>query len=91
MLSSTRDIFAERKAASWLERSETELRAAGGRRRRGGEKARGLTSREAAIAAGIACGRTNREIAEELFVSTKTIETHLSNVYLNLGVRIEPN
>lgn len=86
-LSSARDLFAELKAASWLERAETELRAAGGRRRRSGEKLKSLTSREMAIASGIARGRTNREIAVDLFVSPKTIEGHLSKMFVKLGVR----
>ena len=30
--------------------------------------------------------KTNREIAEELFLSQKTIETHLRNVFFKLGV-----
>ena len=30
---------------------------------------------------------TNREVAKELMLSTKTVEFHLSNVYLKVGVR----
>ena len=33
-----------------------------------------------------AAGRTNREIAEALFVTAKTVETHLGHVYLKLGI-----
>jgi DNA-binding NarL/FixJ family response regulator len=32
-------------------------------------------------------GRTNREIAEALFVTEKTIERHLSSAYQKLGIR----
>ena len=35
----------------------------------------------------VAEGLTNREVATRLFLSTKTIETHLSSVYRKLGVR----
>jgi DNA-binding CsgD family transcriptional regulator len=33
-----------------------------------------------------AAGRSNREIAQELYVSPKTIDTHLSHVYAKLGL-----
>ena len=39
------------------------------------------------IAELVASGRTNREIAERLFLSTKTVETHLSRVFVKLSVR----
>ncbi len=34
-----------------------------------------------------AAGRTNREIAETLYLSVRTVETHLSHAYRKLGVR----
>ena len=46
-----------------------------------------LTAREAEIAGLIAAGRTNREVAEQLVLSTRTIEAHLRNIYAKLGVR----
>jgi DNA-binding CsgD family transcriptional regulator/tetratricopeptide (TPR) repeat protein len=59
------------------------LTAAGGRlRRRGGV----LTAAERRVAAHAAVGTANREIARELFVSVRTVETHLSSVYRKLGV-----
>ncbi|WP_248843319.1 helix-turn-helix transcriptional regulator [Streptomyces virginiae] len=45
-----------------------------------------LTEREADITHLIARGMTNREAARELFVSTKTIEYHLSHIYAKLGI-----
>jgi DNA-binding NarL/FixJ family response regulator len=47
----------------------------------------GLTAREQEIAALIAAGRTNREVAEQLVLSQRTIEAHLRNIYGKLGVR----
>ena len=47
----------------------------------------GLTAREREIAGLVAGGRTNREIAEQLVLSTRTIEAHLRNIYAKLGVR----
>lgn len=47
----------------------------------------GLTAREREITELVAAGRTNREVAEQLVLSTKTIEAHLRNIYGKLGVR----
>jgi DNA-binding CsgD family transcriptional regulator/tetratricopeptide (TPR) repeat protein len=46
-----------------------------------------LTAREAEIAQLVAAGRTNREIADQLVLSTRTIEAHLRNIYGKLDVR----
>ena len=46
-----------------------------------------LTAREREIAELVADGRTNREIAEQLVLSTRTIEAHLRNIYGKLDVR----
>jgi DNA-binding NarL/FixJ family response regulator len=35
----------------------------------------------------VADGRTNREVAAELFLGERTVESHLSRVYAKLGVR----
>jgi DNA-binding NarL/FixJ family response regulator len=64
-----------------------ELSAADGRPRRPwltGVDA--LTPSELRVARHAADGRSNREIAQALFVTTKTIEMHLSNVYRKLGI-----
>ena len=45
-----------------------------------------LTASERRVAGFAAEGRTNREIAEELFVTPKTVENHLTRVYSKLGV-----
>jgi ATP/maltotriose-dependent transcriptional regulator MalT len=52
-----------------------------------GASAGPLTGREQEIAALIAAGRTNREVAEQLVLSQRTIEAHLRNIYGKLGVR----
>jgi len=46
-----------------------------------------LTAREREIARLAATGRTSREVAAELHVSTRTVDTHLSRVYHKLGLR----
>jgi ATP/maltotriose-dependent transcriptional regulator MalT len=45
-----------------------------------------LTTRETDLLRLVAAGHTNREIAGELFLSEKTVERHLSNVFRKLGV-----
>jgi DNA-binding CsgD family transcriptional regulator len=47
-----------------------------------------LTGREREIADRVALGRTNREIASELFLSPKTVEGHLAGVFAKLGVSL---
>lgn len=46
----------------------------------------GLTDREEQVSKLVAGGLTNREIATELYITTKTVEYHLSNIYAKLGV-----
>ena len=45
-----------------------------------------LSGRELEIADRVALGATNREIADELFLSQKTVEGHLTSVFAKLGV-----
>jgi DNA-binding CsgD family transcriptional regulator/tetratricopeptide (TPR) repeat protein len=47
----------------------------------------GLTAREQEVLALVAIGRTNRQIAETLFISPKTATVHVSNILGKLGVR----
>ena len=46
----------------------------------------GLTDREAEILLGIAQGKTNKTIAEELYVSPLTVKAHLQRLYPKLGI-----
>jgi DNA-binding CsgD family transcriptional regulator len=69
------------------ERARTELAIAGARPRR--EQLSGveaLTANERRVAAMAAGGRSNREIAQALYVSHKTVEKHLTAAYRKLGV-----
>jgi DNA-binding CsgD family transcriptional regulator len=80
--------FEALAATPWIDRTSAELRATGERaRRRTPETADRLTPQELQVAQLIAQGATNREAAAALFVTPKTIETHLGHVYRKLGVR----
>ena len=46
-----------------------------------------LTAREEEILVAVARGRTNAEIAEELFISVSTVKTHLASLMAKLGAR----
>jgi DNA-binding NarL/FixJ family response regulator len=71
-------------ATRWAERARGETARVGGRRP--GDDA-GLTATERGVAELAAAGRSNREIAGELFVSERTVEANLTRVYRKLGVR----
>lgn len=69
------------------ERAQQELRASGGRRPRLVTTGRdALTASELRVAELAVSGATNTQIAQSLYVSVKTVETHLSNAYVKLGL-----
>ena len=47
----------------------------------------GLTAREVEVLRHLAGGRTNTQIARELFVSVRTVERHVANIYAKIGSR----
>jgi DNA-binding CsgD family transcriptional regulator len=81
------DIFDRLGAAPWSEQTRTELLATGETPRRRDVAALDmLTRQEFHIAQVLAGGKTTREAAAALFLSPKTVEYHLRNVYSKLGV-----
>ena len=76
-------------ARRWRDEAVRELRRLGHRLRhsRQAKAVDGLSAREQEIVDLVAAGRTNREIADQLVLSPKTIEAHLRNIYAKLGVR----
>jgi DNA-binding CsgD family transcriptional regulator len=76
------EAFESMGAAGWVTRARAELGGIGGRTRE-----QGLTPAERRVAALVADGLTNREVAAALFLVEHTVETHLSHVYAKLGVR----
>ena len=74
-------------ASPLAERAETELLASGARPRRIAlSGVDSLTPSERRVAQMAAEGGTNREIAQALFVTQKTVEVHLSSVYRKLDI-----
>jgi DNA-binding CsgD family transcriptional regulator len=83
-LESARAMFEAAGADQWAARAQAEIGRIGGRR----SAAVGtLTATEATIAAQVAAGRTNREVAAALHISARTVEWNLSKLYRKLAVR----
>ena len=81
------DLATRCGARPAAEAARTLLLRAGGRMRPGsGSKADVLTDRERRVVALALDGRTNREIAQRLTVTPRTVEVHLTNAYRKLGI-----
>jgi len=81
------DLAGRCGARALAQRAREELVAVGGRPRREAATGRAaLTVRERQVADLAAQGMSNREIAEALFVTRKTVEWHLKHAYRKLGV-----
>ena len=74
--------FEQLGAVTWVEKARDELGSIGGRQRE-----EGLTAAERRVAALVAEGRTNREVAAALFLGERTVASHLTHIYAKLGVR----
>jgi DNA-binding CsgD family transcriptional regulator len=76
------DGFEQLGAATWIAKTGEQLGRIGGRKRE-----EGLTAAERRVAALVAQGRTNREVAAALFLGERTVASHLTHIYAKLGVR----
>jgi DNA-binding CsgD family transcriptional regulator len=74
--------FEQLGAPTWIEKARSELGRIGGRTRE-----EGLTAAERRVAVLVAEGRTNREVADALFLGERTVASHLTHIYAKLGVR----
>jgi DNA-binding CsgD family transcriptional regulator len=87
MLRAARDTFDALGCARWGDEARRELRACGERsRRRVVETRDQLTGQERQIAQLAANGLSNREIGQRLYLSHRTISTHLYRVFPKLGI-----
>ncbi|HEX7310340.1 MAG TPA: LuxR C-terminal-related transcriptional regulator, partial [Gaiellaceae bacterium] len=82
-LEAAKAIFSELGANLWTERAAKELRRASPRPRHDRE----LTPAERQVAAVVAAGRTNKEVAAQLYTTVATVEAHLTRIYRKLGIR----
>jgi DNA-binding CsgD family transcriptional regulator len=81
------ETFQGLRAAAWTERAARELRASGEsvRRRDAGGEAM-LTPQERQVAQLVQQGLSNKDVAAQLFVSPRTVDFHLRNVFTKTGV-----
>ena len=81
------DVFEGLGARPWTERARTELRASGQRARHRDPSTRDeLTAQELQIASLVRQGLTNRDVAAQLFLSPRTVDFHLRNVFRKLEI-----
>jgi DNA-binding NarL/FixJ family response regulator len=81
------ELFEQLGARPLLERCNVELAACGVRAP--SQRADGdvdLTAREQVVARLVASGKSNREVASELYLSSKAVEYHLGNIFTKLGI-----
>jgi DNA-binding CsgD family transcriptional regulator len=81
-LSAARSALAALGARPFLQRCEAEL----GTSPVVPVPAQPLTPRQLAVALAVAEGKTNRQVADELYVTTKTVEFHISQILARLGI-----
>jgi DNA-binding CsgD family transcriptional regulator len=79
--------FERLRAAPWADRARSELRASGETaRKRDPSTTDQLTPQELQVARLVAEGLSNKEVAAQLFLSPRTIDSHLRNVFAKLGI-----
>ena len=83
-LTAAREAFEAAGAVLWSARADAELARVSGR---APGAPGGLTETERRVAELIAAGLTNREVAAELFVTVRAVESTLTKLYAKLGVR----
>jgi DNA-binding CsgD family transcriptional regulator len=81
-----KSCFGKLGAVPFESRVDADLRRCGALDRQAGTGILGLTDREQDVARLVGQGLTNREIGARLYVTTKTVEYHLGNIYAKLGI-----
>jgi DNA-binding CsgD family transcriptional regulator len=81
------ETFETLGASFWAERARQELRASGETARRGADLvATELTAQESQVAGLVRQGLSNKDVAGRLFISPRTVDFHLRNVFTKLGI-----
>jgi DNA-binding CsgD family transcriptional regulator len=81
------DVFEQLRAEPWAESARTELRASGETaRKRDPSTIDDLTAQELQIARFVAGGASNKQVAAQLFLSPRTVDAHLRNVFAKVGI-----
>jgi DNA-binding CsgD family transcriptional regulator len=84
-LAAALETFDRTGALTWAERARIELQATNQTSESGAWA--GLTAQQRRIVEAVGKGATNREVAAQLFLSPRTVDYHLRNVYMRLGMR----
>lgn len=87
VMSTAREAYLALGAATYVARCDRELAAGGVNVVRPHRDVDDLTPQEEAVAGLVAQGRSNKEVAAELFLSVKTVQYHLTRIYAKVGVR----
>ena len=82
-LDHARATFTTLGESIWADRAANEIQRLGGRTSAG----QTLTATEQHVAELVAQGRSNREVAEALYITVRTVEANLTRIYAKLGVR----
>jgi DNA-binding CsgD family transcriptional regulator len=80
------DLFNDLGAPPWAERASHELSLAGGSGDATADRLAGLTAQELHIAELAASGLTNKQIGAQLYLSPRTVATHLYRTFPKLGI-----
>lgn len=86
-ISTAQELYLSLGARTYVDRCERELKAGGMHQLRGPRVYTELTPQEESVASLVAQGHSNREVAAELYIAPKTVQYHLTRIYMKLGVR----
>lgn len=87
VMSAAREAYLALGASTYVARCDREIAAGGVNMVRTTREFADLTPQEEAVAALVARGGSNKEVAAELFLSVKTVQYHLTRIYNKLGIR----
>lgn len=86
VLAAALEAFTRAGALTWADRARSELQVAT-QIDDGSCMRPGLTAQQRRIVEAVGRGATNREVAARLFLSPRTVDYHLRNVYIKLGIK----